>query len=73
LNKAGFFPLFESCPYLDVDKLPYTIYKETIMFTLYVQGIPAIKFVNKSDIPARQGNESWRVVDAEGKVIATYR
>jgi len=43
------------------------------MFTLYVEGIPSIKLGSKSEIPALQGNESWKVVDAEGTVIATYR
>jgi hypothetical protein len=43
------------------------------MLTLYVEGIPSIKFRDKSDIPAQQGNESWKVVDDEGRVIATYR
>lgn len=42
------------------------------MLTLYVEGIPAIKLGNTSEIPAPQGNESWRVVDAEGKTIAAY-
>jgi len=43
------------------------------MLTLYVDGIPAIKLRDKSEIPAPQGNESWRVVDAKGKTIAAYR
>jgi hypothetical protein len=42
------------------------------MLTLYVEGIPAIKLGDKSEIPARQGNESWRVIDAQGNVIAAY-
>ncbi len=42
------------------------------MLTLYVEGIPAIKLSNRSEIPARQGNESWKVLDADGKVIAAY-
>jgi hypothetical protein len=42
------------------------------MLTLYVEGIPAIKLGDKSEIPARQGNESWKVIDAKGNVIATY-
>jgi hypothetical protein len=43
------------------------------MFTLYVEGIPSIKLGNKSEIPPKLGKESWKVIDAEGKVIATYR
>jgi hypothetical protein len=42
------------------------------MLTLYVEGIPAIKLGDKSEIPARQGSESWRVIDAQGNVIAAY-
>jgi hypothetical protein len=42
------------------------------MLTLYVEGIPAIKLGDKSEIPAQQGNESWKVLDAAGKVIAAY-
>ena len=49
------------------------IQKELIMFTLYVEGIPSIKLGSKAEIPAPQGNESWKVVDAEGTVIAAYR
>jgi hypothetical protein len=43
------------------------------MFTLYVEGVPAIKLGDKSEIPAKQGKESWRVIDTNGNVIATYR
>lgn len=43
------------------------------MLTLYVEGIPAIKLGNSSEIPAAHGNESWRVVDAQGIVIAAYK
>lgn len=43
------------------------------MFTLYVNGIPAIKLGSESEIPAQLGDESWRVVDASGRTIATYR
>ena len=43
------------------------------MLTLYVEGIPAIRLGSTVEIPARQGDESWSVVDAEGKVIASYR
>ena len=43
------------------------------MLTLYVEGIPAIKLSSTSEIPARKGTESWRVVDAAGKTIAAYR
>ncbi|MFA6015851.1 MAG: hypothetical protein WC742_12365 [Gallionellaceae bacterium] len=42
------------------------------MLTLYVNGIPAIKLGSKSEIPQRQGDESWRVVDAKGKTVAAY-
>ena len=42
------------------------------MLTLYVDGVPAIKLGNRSEIPAQQGNESWRVVDADGRTVATY-
>jgi hypothetical protein len=42
------------------------------MLTLYVEGIPAIRLGNQSEIPAPQGTESWRVVDAEGKTVAAY-
>jgi hypothetical protein len=42
------------------------------MLTLYVEGIPAIKLGSASEIPAAQGNESWRVVDANGRTIAAY-
>ncbi len=42
------------------------------MLTLYVNGIPAIKLGNQSEIPAHQGNESWRVVDADGRTVAAY-
>jgi hypothetical protein len=42
------------------------------MFTLYVDGVPAIKLGDTSEIPAPQGRESWRVVDAQGKTIAAY-
>jgi len=46
---------------------------EKIMFTLFVEGIPAIKLGSTAEIPARQGDESWRVIDATGQVIASYR
>ena len=42
------------------------------MFTLFVEGIPAIKLGSTAEIPDRQGDESWQVVDASGSVIATY-
>jgi len=44
----------------------------SIMFTLFVNGIPAIKLSNKSDFPYRRGKESWRVVDANGRTIDFY-
>lgn len=43
------------------------------MFTLYVNGVPAIKLGNVLEIPSPQGEESWRVVDAEGRTVAAYR
>jgi len=46
---------------------------ELIMFTLFVNGIPALKLSGISEIPARRGRESWLVVDAEGKTIASYQ
>jgi len=42
------------------------------MFTLYVNGVPAITLASKNEIPAPQGSESWRVVDADGNTIAAY-
>jgi hypothetical protein len=43
------------------------------MFTLYVDGVPAIKLRDTTEIPPKKGKESWRVVDAAGKTIAAYR
>ena len=43
------------------------------MFILFVNGIPAIKLGGKSEIPTRQGEESWLVVDTEGRTIASYQ
>ena len=43
------------------------------MYTLYVEGIPAIKLGSTSEIPPKQGIESWKVVDAAGNIIAAYR
>jgi hypothetical protein len=45
---------------------------EVIMFILFVNGIPSIKLGKKSEIPARQGEESWQVIDAQGRTIASY-
>lgn len=42
------------------------------MLTLYVNGIPAIKLSDISEIPPPQGNESWRVIDSTGKTVAAY-
>ncbi len=53
-------------------KLHVTCFMEIIMFILFVNGVPAIKLGKKSEIPARQGNESWQVIDAQGKTIASY-
>ena len=46
---------------------------EFIMLTLFVNGIPVLKLNGISEIPARQGEESWRVADEEGKTIASYQ
>ena len=43
------------------------------MFTLFVNGIPVLKLSGISEIPARQGRESWLVVDEEGRTIASYQ
>jgi hypothetical protein len=43
------------------------------MFTLFVNGIPVLKLSGISEIPARQGKESWLVVDEEGNTIASYQ
>jgi hypothetical protein len=42
------------------------------MLTLYVNGVPAIKLGDRSKIPIPQGSESWRVVDEQGRTIASY-
>lgn len=42
------------------------------MFTLFVNGIPVLKLSGISEIPAPQGNETWEVVDEEGRMIASY-
>lgn len=42
------------------------------MFTLLVNGIPAIKLGKKSEIPPRRGKEAWRVIDAHGNTVASY-
>ena len=42
------------------------------MFILFVDGVPAIKLGKKSEIPARQGEESWLVVDDKGNTVASY-
>lgn len=42
------------------------------MLTLIVDGIPAVKLGNRTDIPERQGEESWMVVDESGKMVAYY-
>lgn len=43
------------------------------MLILYVNGIPAIRLSSKSDIPVRRGRESWMVIDAEGRTVASYQ
>jgi hypothetical protein len=42
------------------------------MFILFVNGVPSIKLGKKSEIPARQGKESWLVIDSQGRMIASY-
>lgn len=42
------------------------------MFTLLVNGIPAIKLGKKSEFPPRRGKESWLIIDMHGKKIASY-
>ena len=42
------------------------------MFILYVDGVPAIRLGKISEIPARQGEESWLVIDDKGETIASY-
>jgi hypothetical protein len=43
------------------------------MFTLFVNGIPVLKLSGVSEFPARQGEESWLVMDEEGNTIASYQ
>jgi|GEM_PF-4421947 hypothetical protein len=43
------------------------------MYTLYVEGVPAIKLGSTSEIPDKEGIESWKVVDAAGNIIDSYR
>lgn len=43
------------------------------MFILFVNGIPALKLGGISEIPTPQGEEAWRVVDLEGRTIASYQ
>jgi len=42
------------------------------MFILFVNGIASIKLGRESEIPPHQGHESWQVIDAQGKTIASY-
>lgn len=42
------------------------------MFILLVNGIPSIKLGKKSEFPPRQGDEAWKVVDQEGRTVASY-
>ncbi len=42
------------------------------MLMLYVEGVAAIKLSDPSEIPSPQGNESWHVIDADGRTIASY-
>lgn len=43
-----------------------------MMFTLVVEGIPVIRLQNISEIPSRQGDESWLVIDENRRTIASY-
>ena len=43
------------------------------MFTLFVNGVPALKLSGIYDIPSPQGEEAWKVVNAEGRTIASYQ
>jgi len=43
------------------------------MFTLFVNGIPALRLSGTAEFPARQGSESWQVVDEAGRTIAFYK
>lgn len=42
------------------------------MFTLFVNGVPAIKLGDLSELPTRKEKESWLVIDAAGKMIDFY-
>jgi hypothetical protein len=42
------------------------------MYTLIVNGVPALKLKDQSEIPSRRGHESWRVVDDQGNTIDHY-
>lgn len=42
------------------------------MFTLIVNGVPAIKLGKKSEIPPHRGSEPWLVVDKHGRMVAYY-
>jgi hypothetical protein len=42
------------------------------MFTLLVNGIPAIKLGKKSEFPPRRGKESWLIIDVYGNTVASY-
>lgn len=42
------------------------------MFTLLVNGIPAIKLGKKSEFPPRRGKESWLIIDVYGNKVASY-
>jgi len=43
------------------------------MFTLFVNGIPALRLSGASEIPAPQGSEEWQVVDEKGQTVAFYK
>jgi hypothetical protein len=45
---------------------------EIMMLILFVDGIPSIKLGKKSEIPDRQGEEAWLVIDDKGRMIASY-
>lgn len=42
------------------------------MFTLFVNGIAVLKLASKSEIPPREGKESWLLVDSSGRTVDFY-
>ena len=73
MRNAGSFAAFSKVKVLPmIVRLLSNITKEPDMFTLFVNGVAAIKLAKKSEIPARRGKEPWMVVDANGNTIASY-